>query len=164
MLSRVAFISAAALGTLLLAGCLKTDRPAPEQNAICFQAGSLLLRDDATKTAIVHPQDASGHLPNNSQIAVYGWHAEGSEDKWIFNGKDVSTTNGISWFYSPVEFWDWGSSSDYYDFIAVYPFDRIGTPTKTVSPRTRVAVSYNPVFRTNQYDLMMAAYRRRQTD
>lgn len=102
MLNRVTFILAAVCTLTLstLAGCVKTFDPVLEQeNAIRFQAGSLLLNDDATKAA----------YPDNTSFGVFAY-------KGIMNGPNNNlapgfmynvevTHTGASYTYSPTRFW-----------------------------------------------------------
>ena len=155
MLSRVAFISAAALGTLLLAGCLKTDRPAPEQNAICFQAGSLLLRDDATKSGI--PKET---FTNGDKFFVYGTKVVDQERLPIFNGDAVRYTGTTIWDYSPVRLWD--SHASRYDFIAFSGPDSNAGISCTIPNNIHANLSARVTYDATgtQCDLMAACYHR----
>lgn len=161
MLERIIRIAATAVGALLLVGCQKQDDLASRLNDISFEAGSLLLKDDAaTKTGTIKEGTS---FSNNNQIAVFGYHS--GKDNWPFEGTAVRyeynppTIN--HWTYSPGKSWDWTLlQTDYYDFIGVYPHNKITGNSKSATTNvTTVDIPYDPT--TEQYDLMVAGTRRR---
>ena len=151
-------ISAAVCGALLLAGCYKLDGPASEQKGICFEAGSPLLMDDATKgTAVIDGTSFS----SGAQLNVIGWHL----NSFITFGTTTPVTLGSSshWSYSPLIGWLWGNSeTDYYDFLAVYPFNANRTFSKSGGTQTTASFSYDA--QTEQTDLMAAGTRRLKSE
>jgi len=150
-------IAAATTVTLLLAGCAARLDPAQPEAEISFSAGSLLLRDDAdTKSGT--PKTGTTFEANDA-IAVYGWHNAASELITFGTTTPVTLGSNGQWTYSPIESWQWSGTSDYYDFVAIYPYSC--SPTATSSPLT-VSVDYDPV--TTQYDLMTASKRRLSTE
>lgn len=160
---RIIRIAAALAGcVLLLAGCIRRSEltPDPEPTAnipVRFEAGSLLLRNDATKAGNI----IDGSIfPQGSALSVLGWHKASSS--FITFGTTTPVTKGVSqWTYSPLQSWDWDSEhDDYYDFLAVYPYkaDRTFTTESNV-PRTTVSFVFNS--KTEQADLMAAGIRRR---
>lgn len=109
MLNRIIRITATTLGALLMAaGCSRTSYdPAPVQgNPISFDAGSALLRDDATKAST--PLDAGTHfgvfayLQPGTVGSPGAWNSSRTPDL-MFN-QDVYY-NGSTYTYSPVRFW-----------------------------------------------------------
>lgn len=151
-------ISAAVCGALLLAGCYKLDGPASEQKGICFEAGSPLLMDDATKgTAVIDGTSFS----SGAQLNVIGWHL----NSFITFGTTTPVTLGSSshWSYSPLIGWLWGNSeTDYYDFLAVYPYKANRTFSKSGGAHTTASFSYDA--QTEQTDLMAAGTRRLKSE
>ncbi len=141
---------------LLLAGCVARLDPGQEGMPISFSAGSQLLRDDVlTKSGT--PKTGTSFAANDS-IAVFGWHNAASE-LMTFGTTTPVTFNGSSWTYAPPESWQWQGSTDYYDFLAIYPYS--SSPAATSGPLT-ATVTYDPT--STQYDLMTASMRRKATD
>lgn len=148
MLNRIIRI-AAALCTLCLAGCAARLGPVDNSDeAIRFTAGSLLLRDDDTKGGTLKESFS------NDKFFVWGNKTVGGTKLELFNGQEVSTTNGTVWTYSPIKLWD--NTATRYDFLAITgPNSNAGiTCTPTGNPLS-ASVSYNPT--ESQYDLMAAS-------
>ena len=135
MLNRVTFILAAVCTLTLstLAGCVKTFDPVLEQeNAIRFQAGSLLLNDDATKAA----------YPDNTSFGVFAYKGlmnDGNSNLdpgFMFN-VEVTHDNGAAYTYSPIRFWP--DVSEKLSFWAYSPYSaspvlyKAGTNTEFTS-------------------------------
>ena len=161
---RIIRIAAALAGcVLLMAGCIRRSEltPDPEPAAdipVRFEAGSLLLRDDAnTKAGTVIEGTA---FPSGTSLSVFGWHKASSS--FITFGTTIPVTKVENlWTYAPTQSWEWDSENDdYYDFLAVYPYkaDRTFT-TEGNAPRTSVSFVFNA--KTEQADLMAAGVRRR---
>ncbi len=153
-------IAAAVAGVLLIAGCTERLDPAQEGTPISFSAESLLLRDDATKSG--SPKTGTS-FENNDAIAVFGWHKAASELIAFGSTTGGVMYNGSSWSYSPIESWQWQGSTDYYDFLAIYPWISESAPAGTYSSsKLRATVTYDPT--SSQYDLMTASRRRLATE
>jgi len=155
MQNRIIRIAMALAGCILLAaGCIRRSDLGSDGTPIGFAAGSALLRDDATKSGTLK---TGTQFTTGDKIAVFGWHdAAGG---FIFNDQPVELKSSGRWEYAPVQPWEWGAGSDYYDFLAIYPF-RAAEPYPSVvsSPRVLVSQSYST---SDQYDLMMGGVRRR---
>ena len=163
---RIIRIAAALAGcVLLLAGCIRRSEltPDPEPTTatpVRFAGRSLLIQDDATKGAPLK----TGTEFNNTDgpIGVFGWHAEGAGEKWIFDNQSVQIVGSLIGEYSPLRFWNWqDTATDYYDFLAVYPYRANLSYSKSVDTATQtttVLVDYNA--KEAQYDLMSAGTRR----
>lgn len=155
-------IAAVFWGTLFLAGCHKTDDPASEQTSIRFEAGSLLLKDDA-QTKTLASLKTGTTFGDTDKIAVFGYHSGNSE--WVFERQEVTheyaptaTPARDCWTYSPGKPWVWHDANDYYDFIAVYPYEKTSGYSKTATAsETKVVIPYSP---SNPCDLMAAAVHR----
>ena len=128
MLSRIIRIAVAAGALYLSAGCVRIDDLAPEQapsGAIAFDAGSLALRDDATKD--VGPKFQIGPV---DEFFVYGSKTTGGGQEDVFDGTMVRLVSSL-WGYDNTRFWDLQSTR--YDFLAV------------AGPRSTAGISCNPV-------------------
>ena len=149
--------------TLLLGGCDLAGGLTPETDgpAIGFEAGSYLLRDDATKSAdLLEGTD----FAINQRIDVFGRYHNDMEDVLLFDGIEVEKQNASSWRYNPpLRFWEWESISDYYDFLGVYPTDK--GSVMQIPGYLAVEAPYSIVrpgnIRGDDYDLLMAGYRRK---
>ena len=121
MLNRIIRIAAAAC-TLLLAGCARTLDPAQEGSTmpISFDAGSMLLREDATKADYY----------NNASFGVFAFKQSGGtwaqlaskhwKPNYMFN-QEVHCQNGV-YTYSPIRFWP-SPSDGTLTFWAYSPYD-----------------------------------------
>ncbi len=165
MFKRVTFLTAAVSLTLLLAGCGGTLGPAPEQTQIRFEAGSmLLLPDDASATKAT----LSDIFTDGSTFAVFGEKVNSGVASVVFGGTNgvtvtASDTDGdpatpTAWSYSPSRSWQWESTGDWYDFVAVSPAS--AGPTR-MAIAGNLAVSAHYDITTQDTDLLGAAYRRR---
>ena len=167
MLKRVTFLTAAVLPILLLAGCGGTLGPAPERGEIRFEAGSMLLLDDASATKAT----LSDIFADGSTFAVFGEKVTSGVASVVFGGTGepngvtvtASDTDGDpatppSWSYSPVKTWQWESSGDWYDFVAVSPASA-GPTRMDIAGNIAVSTHYN--ISSQDIDLLGAAYRRR---
>lgn len=140
---------AAALCTLLPAGCVKQENPAREQNSICFQAGCSLLRDDATK--------ASAPMGTEDQMLdfrVFGTKTVSGTRYTVFDGDLVENILN-NWQYSPIRFWD--SSASRYEFLGISGASQDAIQQDPENPLS-ATVTYNPT--EKEYDLMAACYHR----
>ncbi len=152
----IIYFAAALTTTLLLAGCVARLDPAQDEAPIGFSAGSTLLRDDDVKSGTVR---GGGNFVTYDKIAVYGWH-NASSSSLVFGSVDpVELGSSGNWSYSPLCFWQWQGSSDYYDFMALYPND-LGQSI-TYNPM-KANFTYDPT--VNQFDFMTASFRRVASD
>lgn len=157
-------ISAAVCGALLLAGCYKPDGPASEQNGICFEAGSMLLRDDA------ETKGTKETFGINDNFTVFGERVTSADvHSLVFDGVTV-TKRAAAWEYSTLRFWYWVSQSDRYDFVAVSPAD-LGSSNEHALGNLSVSTPYNydnpsgsAPSGGNQQDILAATYRRTGND
>ncbi len=157
MLNRIIRITAVACTLSILAGCsARLDRPSSGE--IRFEAGSALLRDDATKSGT--PKTGTAFSAGD-QISVFAWHGAASELITFGTGTPVTLGNSGAWTYAPVKSWAWGGNDDYYDFVAVYVYPYINSLTATSGPLS-VTVNYDAT--SSQYDLMTAGIRRIASD
>ncbi|MCR5408760.1 MAG: fimbrillin family protein, partial [Bacteroidales bacterium] len=156
MLNRIIRIAAAACTLLIWTGCVRTLGPAEPDGEIRFTAGSPLLRDDATKSGT--PKTGTAFSAGD-QISVFAWHGAASELITFGTGTPVTLGNSGAWTYAPVKIWEWGGNSDYYDFMAIHPYN--GSYAVTSSP---LSVTFNYDATVSQDDLMTAGIRRRATD
>ncbi|MBQ3711952.1 MAG: fimbrillin family protein [Bacteroidales bacterium] len=167
MLKRVTFILAAVFTLALSAvtGCVKAYDPAPEQgNAIRFVAGSLLLVDDAPYSKAT----LTDNFGDGSTFAVFGDRVISGENAVVFGGTngvtvtasdhDSNPATPLVWSYTPLHFWYWESSGDWYDFAAVSP---AGMGTTRMDIAGNVAISTHYDITSQDYDLLGATYRRR---
>lgn len=165
---RIIRIVAVLAGCILFtAGCIQRSQlvpePVEEVEPIGFSARSTLLRDDATKGASI--KTGTNFSGDDEPIAVFGWHAEDTGAKWVFDNQQVGF-NGAVWTYTPIKSWNWKpGTTDYYDFLATFPYRGGLSYSKSVDPATQtttVLVDYNA--KEEQYDLMSAGMRRRVSD
>lgn len=164
---RIIRIAAALAGcVLLMVGCIRRSEltPDPEPTTatpVRFAGRSLLIQDDATKGAPL--KTGTEFINADGPIGVFGWHAEGTGEKWIFDNQSVTIVGSLIGEYNPLRFWAWqDTATDYYDFLAVYPYLENLSYTKSVDAATQtttVQVDYNA--KEAQYDLMSAGTRRR---
>jgi len=158
MTSRIIRIAATLAGCILLsAGCSLKSQLDTDGTAIRFTAGSVLLRDDATK---------GGELKTGTEFAkgdkfrVWAWHSAVQQHLTFGTDQLVTLQDDGTWDYAPHLFWNWQEGTDYYDFLAVYPGDQGFThpAPDPNSPTLTANVTYNAV--NAQYDLMAAGRRR----
>jgi len=146
-------IAATLTATLLLAGCAaKLDDPEGDGGLVGFRAGSLLLCDDGTKADI---KEGTSFESGNA-FSVFGMHNSGSTQTLVFDDVTVTNDSG-TWKYDPARSWAWNSTTDYYDFVAVYPSGN----SSRMDISGDLAVSTGFDLSTDNYDLMAAANRRK---
>lgn len=146
---RVRVLVAAIVGALLAAGCFEVD-PAREQ-AICFRAGSPLLKDDNTKSGVLKQT-----FVNNDKFYVIGAKTVGGRLEAVFgevNNPMPVSFNGTNWTYSPTKSWDPAATS--YGFLAISgPGTAGGITCDPSSFPFSASLTYDPT--EEQYDLMVA--------
>ncbi len=158
MLNRVTFILAAVFTLALSAvtGCVKAYDPASEHgNAIRFEAGSLLLDDNATSKGT--PVEGTEY-PAGSTFTVFGSHYSGGSETEVFSGETVTKQAAGYLTYDNPKLWIWKVPGDYYDFVAVNPAGK-GTSRMPVAGNIALSTSYD--ITVEDYDLMAATSRRR---
>ena len=156
MLKRVVFITAVFACTLsFLAGCTARLDPVREEGIISFSAGSPLLMDDNTKTG-------NGSLTESvNDIGDFKVFARRNNDAVnpVFDGVTV-THSGDKWTYEDIQQWNWQSTSDYYDFLAISP---ALSATSRMDVSGNLAVSTHFDISVDNYDLLYAEYHRQGT-
>ena len=140
-------------GCILFAGCVRIGDAEPVEEAIIFDAGSLLLRDDATRATLLE----GGEFSVDQTIDVFGRRHVNEDDALIFNGTEVQKKSALLWDYTPHRYWYWKSESDFYDFLGVYPCDK--AVIMDIPGNLAVKAVYD-ITAGDNYDLMMAGYRR----
>ncbi len=150
-------MAAVACTLSLLAGCsARLDRPGSGE--IRFEAGSALLRDDATKSGT--PKTGTA-FTTDDQLSVFGYHSAASELITFGTEKPVTLGSGGAWTYAPSKIWEWSGNTDYYDFMAVYVYPYNGSLVATANP---LSVTFHYDATSSQYDLMTAGHRRNAND
>ena len=101
-------------------------------------------------------------------FTVFGERVVSEEKTVVFGGTngvtvtasdhDSNPATPLIWDYSPVRYWYWESTGDWYDFVAVSPAG-IGTARMNISGNIAVSTHYDVT--SQDYDIMGAAYRRR---
>jgi len=148
----------------LSGGCQRLADPDAGRGTIRFNASSLQLSTGSTKGGTT-VEGTTFATNETDHFAVFGWHADGDGEKWIFDNQKVTcgalsdARNKTS--YDPSQPWEWANNTtDYYDFLAFYKW-KSGVYTKSINP-TSVHVLYDAT--DEQYDLMAAGMRRAGTD
>lgn len=108
-----------AAAATLLAACASNDTfkdVEEEESAITFNQA-------LNKTTRAYIADEAG-LAGEGGFIVYGYKKKTSEQNWtaaqtIFNGVNVKSTNGTSWSYDNLRFWDKNGT---YNFYAIAPY------------------------------------------
>lgn len=173
MLNRIIRIAAAMCTLFFIAGCVATLDPAQKDGAICFTAGSPLLREATSpatksgtfKNAFDQASDAVG-ADDADHFFVWGRKIVSGVPASVFTGDKVTLKNLGSnandplddiWTYTNKRFWDTGAS--YYDFLAFS-----GSPLSAINCNPAAGgsltatVDYDPT--VNQYDILAAFYQR----
>ena len=138
-------------GAALLTGCFGEYDPhgKPVENPIGFRAGTMLLCDDATRTATLKEEFAA-----SDSFAVFALFNNNASSP-VFDNTHVGY-NGTSWRYDYPKGWAWSQNEDWYDFIAVAP-ETAGAARLVGAPgRLTVTADYNVA--THNYDLMAAVH------
>ncbi len=133
--------------------------PAGGDGAIRFSAGPALTVQEAPATKFGAMKE--GFTTAGETVRVYT--RRNTDGSPVFNG-DAVTWDGSAWSYDNIRYWNWTSSSDYYDFLAVYqPAGMAISPTfDNAAIPLRLSASYNAA--AAQYDLMLAGTRRKYED
>jgi len=92
---------------------------------------------------------------NGDTFNVYGYNTNGSGTV-IFTGDEVSTTNGTTWTYSPLRFWD--PTASFYFFYAISPsgVSLAATPVATDLAKSGLFASGDITFSGADNDILVA--------
>lgn len=151
-------IAAATLLTLpLLGGCGQKLDLAQDGEEIRFSATPLELRAETTKST------TDAFVEDKEKFVVYGEKVTSAGVRTtVFDGVTVSHSYEEdvvdNWDYSPHKTWDWGSTTDRYDFVAVYPSGK-GTE-KQDTPGNNISLVTPYDYALDKFDLLAATYRR----
>ncbi len=160
-------IAAATLLTLpLLGGCGQKLDLAQDGEEIRFSATPLELRTETTKST------TDAFVVNNEAFYVYGEKVTSAGVRTtVFNRVSVSHSyekvaeevTVDRWDYSNHKTWDWGSTTDRYDFVAVYPSGK-GTEKQDAPGNISLSTHYDYLTGAptggDKFDLLAATYRR----
>lgn len=141
-MKKLLILSAAVLGAVACSNTYEV-KTAPEK-AIGFGTW--------TETLTKAREQGSNDFTNGDDFAVYGFKVNSSTNTIVFDDVTVSTTDGNSWKYSPVRYWDPSATS--YTFYAVSPAS-VGT-AGTVNPETGEMTSASITFAGNDNDILVA--------
>lgn len=151
-------IAAATLLTLpLLGGCGQKLDLAQDGEEIRFSATPLELRAETTKST------TDAFVEDKEKFVVYGEKVTSAGVRTtVFDGVTVSHSYEEdvvdNWDYSPHKTWDWGSTTDRYDFVAVYPSGK-GTEKQDM-PGNNISLVTPYDYALDKFDLLAATYRR----
>jgi len=137
---------------LILSGCRREALPDDGDNTIRFSMGAALIsQGPATKFG-----DLKGEFGSGDGVLVFG--RRNTDNHPVFDGVVVSMGDA-GWTYGTPRYWNWAATTDYYDFLAMYPVSGTSAPSCdfNADPLT-LSVSYNAS--ATQYDLMLAGKRR----
>lgn len=139
------------------------------EGAITFRAGIELTHSDPSTKAL----NTNTAFSEGDQFTVFGRRTGEGRNTRIFykdddpdpsgNFQGVTVTRGASeWTYSPLSYWYWVNESNFYDFIAVHPYD---APAERMMEDGEdipgyMAVKSQYTINTDSHDLLMAATRR----
>lgn len=167
----IILLAATLFTALFTEGCNRTISPenAANGNAIAFRAGIELIHSDGTTKAL----NTNTSFSSGDKFQVFGRRTGEGRNTRIFFKDDSAdpsqnfqsvtvTNNGSEWIYSPLSYWYWVNESNYYDFIAVNPYD---TPSERMMEGGEDIPGYMAVkskysIASDDYDLLMAATRR----
>lgn len=119
-----------AVATVALAACSKNETlfdvngPANPAGGIQFGIADL---DNVTRTS----KTSGASFTSGDQMAVYGFQ---DSENLLFNNQLVENVGKVIWQYSPVKYWQTGSS---YKFYAMYPYSQahsFNTAVPSVEP------------------------------
>lgn len=156
-------IAATTLLTLpLLGGCGQKLDLAQDGEEIRFSATPLELRTETTKST------TDAFVEDKEKFVVYGEKVTSAGVRTtVFDGVTVSHSYEEdvvdNWDYSPHKTWDWGSTTDRYDFVAVYPSGK-GTEKQDAPGNISLSTHYDYLTGAptggDKFDLLAASYRR----
>lgn len=139
------------------------------EGAITFRAGIELTHSDPSTKAL----NTNTAFSEGDQFTVFGRRTGEGRNTRIFykddapdpsgNFQGVTVTRGASeWTYSPLSYWYWVNESNFYDFIAVHPYnapaERMMEDGEDIPGYMAVKSQYT--ISTDSHDLLMAATRR----
>ena len=156
-------IAAAMLLTVsLLGGCGQKLDLAQDGEEIRFSATPLELRAETTKST------TDAFVEDKEKFVVYGERVTSSDVRTtVFDGVSVSHSYEEDivddWDYTNHQAWQWGSVTDRYDFVAVFPAGK-GTIKQVTPGNISLSTPYNYLTGAptggDKYDLLAATYRR----
>lgn len=154
------------LTLFLLEGCRQKLDLAQDGEAICFSATPLQLHAETTKST------TENFTVDEESFVVYGERVTSSDVRTtVFDGVSVSHSYETEdeevtvddWDYTPHQSWHWGSVTDRYDFVAVFPAGK-GTIKQVTPGNISLSTPYNYLTGAptggDKYDLLAATYRR----
>lgn len=159
-MDRKRIIIGVALGCILiLSGCRREVLPDEGGNLIRFSMGAALTSQTEPATKFGDMKEGES-FASGDEVLVYGRR---NTDDNVFDGVTV-TRNDSGWSYAIPQYWNWASSTDYYDFLAVYSPSGVSLQTNYdgASDPLELKVMYNVA--SAQYDLMLAGKRRNYND
>lgn len=152
---------------LLTTGCIQKDSLLNEAGDIRFGAEMLLMQNGASTKAVL---DRTTFNQNESFSLFGSVHSDGTETL-VFSGNpgDAAADHGVTvtniynteWTYDDLRSWDWKNTSDYYDFMGIYPS---GVSTRMDIPGNLAVSTHCDISSgssDDRSDLLCAAYRRK---
>ena len=143
-MKRIIIFAAVAIAAIACSKTYQVDPSASEGTAIGFNTWA----EQLTKTR----DQGSSAFAAGDDFAVYGYKEKGTEKVTVFDDDVVSTTDGTTWTYTPLRFWD--TNYDAYTFFAVSPA-AIGT-AGTVDPQNGEITSATITFGGDDNDILVA--------
>lgn len=146
----------------LLGGCGQKLDLAQDGEEIRFSATPLELRAETTKST------TDAFVEDKEKFVVYGERVTSSDVRTtVFDGVSVSHSYEEDivddWDYTNHQAWQWGSVTDRYDFVAVFPAGK-GTIKQVTPGNISLSTPYNYLTGAptggDKYDLLAATYRR----
>ena len=162
-------IAAAMLLTVsLLGGCGQKLDLAQDGEEIRFSATPLELRAETTKST------TDAFVEDKEKFVVYGERVTSSDVRTtVFDGVSVSHSYEEDivddWDYTNHQAWQWGSVTDRYDFVAVFPAippGDVNVRTEKLGGAGNISLSTHYDYLTgaptggDKFDLLAASYRR----
>ena len=138
---------------LILSGCRREALPDGSSDAIRFSMGASLVSQEEPATKF---GDLKGDFESGNSVLVFG--RRNTDNHPVFDGVIV-TLGSTGWTYETPRYWNWAASTDWYDFLAMYPvYGTIAPSCDFDADPLTLSVSYNAS--AMQYDLMLAGKRR----
>lgn len=165
-------LAALLLAAFTFGSCSRAAYPGDTSDnggAITFRAGIELVQSEPSTKAL----NTNTTFTEGDKFTVFGRRTGEGRNTRIFykddapdpsgNFQGVTVTRGASeWTYSPLSYWYWVNESNFYDFIAVHPYD---APAERMMEDGEdipgyMAVKSQYTISTDSHDLLMAATRR----
>jgi len=137
----------AAVAAIAATACTKTFeiQPTPE-TPIGFGSWANVLSKARTP--------GSSAFAAGDNFNVYGFKTLSGSNVGVFDGEEVSTTDGTTWTYSNTRYWDPSATS--YTFFAVSPKDMVASATASAGAVTGAFSSTSITFAGNDNDVLVA--------